>query len=228
MEPALILLLVPEYNARGKRDFVSAYRPEAEAFARLHHTPQPILFDNTRVRPERLRRVRHEIECIGPNALDGLAIFGDGGKHELQIGAHVGRVTLLADSIRRVVPRNAVITIALYCGHGGVSRTEPLAPDPPGPGSDGGFAEALRNELRWHDTAATIFAPDKHGHCTFNPYVRRYDHGETAGGHWIVAPGSELWSRWQRALKSTDLRFRYPFMGEFEVFHELRQRGSHP
>jgi hypothetical protein len=47
-----------------------------------------------------------------------------------------------------------------------------------------------------------------------------------SGGFWIVEPKSELWKPWVKALKTTDLRFRFPAMTVAEIHSELIARGG--
>jgi hypothetical protein len=93
-----------------------------------------------------------------------------------------------------------------------------------GPGGEGGMADALRNELRKAGVRATIFAHATKGHTTANPWVRRFDPDELAGGDWVVEPHSELWMRWVHRLSDPrdTFRFRFPFMTAGELELELR------
>lgn len=77
---------------------------------------------------------------------------------------------------------------------------------------DGGFADKLRDELcKLGSVNCLVVAHATAGHATSNPYVREFNGNGSpvggTGGQWIVAPGSELWEKWRKALRTTNLRF---------------------
>ena len=83
-----------------------------------------------------------------------------------------------------------------------------------GPGGDGGMADVLRNCLSARAKLGHIDAHVTTGHTTRNPHVRRFAkdcRGPLTGGHYIVEPGSDMWTRWAKALKG-DLRLRFLLM----------------
>jgi hypothetical protein len=111
------------------------------------------------------------------------------------------------------VPRQTVVLYACSTGAGGV-------------GGDGGFADALRDALcRAGSVNCRVVAHVTAGHATRNPNVRFFDGMGSAtggaGGYYPVAPGSALWKKWVRALRETDMRFRFPFLSVAEIHAEL-------
>jgi len=96
-----------------------------------------------------------------------------------------------------------------------------------GPGTDGGFADLLRDDLAsWGKNRCQVDAHKTAGHAAWNPYVVRF-RGEagTMGGYWLVAPGSELWPKWIKKMRGravkNHLRYRFPLMSELQIKAEL-------
>lgn len=223
------LVFAPLHNTPGKRDVTGAFMPEARAFCLQHGllADQVKQFNNFVPMPARAVQVRQWIQREMVDSVDTVAFFAHGWKDGIQAGfrvadpAGVASAARLAQSLADVCTRTP--TVILYCCDTARDDDTDREDDTrPGPGGNGGFADKLRDQLGHFGIAATIYAHTTAGHTTWNPWVRRFDPDEVAGGHWVVEPHSELWLRWRRALHGT-LRFRFPFMSTAEIEHELRK-----
>lgn len=214
------LVIAPRHNIEGKKDATGAFHPEAHAFARMHGADDVRLFDNGRAMPVRLAQVRRWIDEQQPRSVDTLALFCHGWKNGLQIGVRIATARSFAEALAAVCTPD--LRVVLYCCDAARDADDERVDDTlPGPGGNGGFADKLRDELGRAGVQATIYAHATAGHTTRNPWVRRFDPGEVAGGHWIVEPHSANWIRWVRALR-TDMRFRFPFLTQAQIEAELR------
>lgn len=227
------LAIAPLHNSAGKHDATGAFQPEARAFCALHRAPAPFLFDQSGPLAPRFRQVQRWLALQQRGSVEALAVFSHGFKSGLQIGVSVdGNIAAFAHALSVACVRAPVI--ALYCCDAARDDDDDSDDDKlPGPGGTGGFADKLRSELDKRGLQATIYAHASTGHTTWNPFVRRFDSGEIAGGHWVIEPPGkrggehepperiELWRAWCRALKTTDLRFRFPFMDGFAIDREL-------
>ncbi|MCB2230516.1 hypothetical protein KQH82_07355 [bacterium] len=93
-------------------------------------------------------------------------------------------------------------------------------------GGEGGFADYLRDGLCARGIVrCRIDAHTEVADAVACPHVRRFrGHNTTAGaegGEWIVDPSEELFGDWRRALRETDLKYRYPLMSKIAVQAEL-------
>jgi hypothetical protein len=218
------LVFAPMYN--GTRDDGSPkadakeFRDEAHAFCRANRLrDEVILFDNRLDFLERRGALLARVHERPPSSLDALAIFCHGWPSGIQLGFGTEHTRGLAQAVKGVAAPS--LTVALYCCSTGADndpRTNDLTP---GPGGDGGFADRLRDELCELGVAATVFAHANAGHCTRNPRARVFLPDERRGGQWVVGPDSDLWPAWDRALDTTDLRLRFPFMSREQVSAEL-------
>lgn len=195
------LIVTPDRDSRGRRDFTGAFLPEALAFAKHHgftwHEHVKVKLDTS----EQSRRMQLLTAIEGAPRLDLIAVFAHGLMMKLpQLGWSITNVADLA----RAVVRNAApdIRIVLYA----CSAAAGL-----GPGGDLGFADELRDELvRVGAVDCQVDAHYGAGHTTQNPRVRRFlGTGSGRGGTWIVEPESPGWPRWVHLLKGT-LRFDFP------------------
>jgi hypothetical protein len=216
------LVFAPAYNTVGKSDAIGAFQPEAKAFVRLHKLDGSLtLFDNN---AKLAIRRKHAVERIGqePHGSVGLlAYFGHGLKDGIQLGFKMAHVRQLAEAIARV--SKPELTVALYaCDTGQDDDADDRDDLKPGPGGDGGFADALRGHLFLLGVKATVYAHAGTGHTTRFPYVRVFEPGELGGGSWLVEPGSKLWKPWVSALRNTSLRLRFPLMTQAEIEAELQ------
>jgi len=191
---------VPRHSSKGKHD-ADEFRREAQAFAKIH--PGQIVEINNHAKKVAMRA--EVLDALrGCEAADIIAFFCHGWRHGIQFGFGIQHLAALAESMSHADAMQCACVV-LYCCS---------TADGPGPGGDGGFADSLRDALcAVGDVWCDVYAHDRPGHTTRNPYVRLFSgegsrYGGT-GGTWIVAPGSALWRRWVAAMK-TDLRFRFP------------------
>lgn len=216
------LIFTPDRNLGDRKDYTGAFRPEARAFAALHTAPlaRVVAVNVGQTATDQREQVEDAIASAGP--LELVAWFCHGFRNGLQLGHRLAHV----DRLARAIAANATtsVRVALYACSTGASLGN-------GAAGDGGFADALRDALcRAGATQCQVDAHDTAAHATRNPRVRRFRGdgspvGGTGGG-WIVAPGSELWGPWRRALQQTDLRLRFPTMTVADVHAELLARRA--
>lgn len=213
------LAFAPAINTPHKQD-AAEFRREALAWVKQFEPPAPlILVDNTAPRALRRRRVLQRLQQ--QEQLDVLALFTHGTKRGLtSLGFDLTSIGDLAEEIAGL----RVSTVLLYaCSAGADADADTDDEREPGPGGDGGFADALRETLLMdHGHPVTIYGHSVVGHCAKCPYVRRFDAASGAGGVWVIEPDSELWPRWRRAMRETDLRFRWWRLSQDEIEAELR------
>lgn len=216
------VVFAPALNSVGRSDSTGAFIPEARAFLSAHGSSAKVhLFDNSL--PMRLRRadVADRLAREPPGSVNVLAFFCHGWRDGIQAGYRLADVRALAEHLAPVAA--PLPTIVLYACDAGRDGDAELADDQePGPGGEGGFADALRAAMVRAGVRATIFAHTRPGHTTRNPHVRRFLPDEMGGGNWVVTPGSRLWPRWVQALRETTLRFRFPFMADSDLEAELQ------
>jgi hypothetical protein len=213
-----IVAFAPAYDSPGKRDATGAFLPEAKAFARLHDCDR-VIIDNRHVDAHMRQHVRDAIEAR--DEIRCLAFFCHGFRSGIQFGFRLYSSAMIVDSLAPRMARDCVI--ALYCcdtgRDGDAEREDDLDP---GPGGEGGFADALRDALRakrrdwtgWVDGHVTA------AHTTRNPHVRRmHAHGDSS---YLIPRDGETWDRWRVALRETDLRLRFPLMTRGQIEDELR------
>lgn len=218
---ASALVFAPKHNSDGKRDATGAFQPEARAFCRALSLPERVhMFDNGSLRPFAARRLDCERHLHAARGIGIVAMFCHGWKDGLQAGWRKGEIHKLARSLQSACDAQPVILLyACDAGRDGdADRWDDVGP---GPGGEGGFADMLRDELRKLGVRGTIYAHTTEGHTTQNPYVRVFLPDEAAGGQWVVEPSSNLWPTWRRLLRTTDLRFRFPFLSRTELEAEL-------
>lgn len=213
------LVFAPMFNSEGKRD-ADEFRREAQAFCKLHGITSGVkLFDSRMLPSARCTQVRDWIEAQPISSVSTIAIFSHGYRRGLQVGVNMLSVGVFADSITKVCTRD--LRVILYaCDAARDADDDREDEDDPGPGGNGGFADKLRDELVRRGVRATIYAHSTAAHTTRNPFVRRFDPDEMAGGHWVVEPRSAQWEAWRRALKG-ELRFRFPFLTQGQITAEL-------
>jgi hypothetical protein len=193
------LVVTPDRNTPGRNDFSGAFRPEARAFCKAHGVPVGEILQIDISADAKAKRAAL-LKAI-PEGCDTLAIFAHGLHRKLpHLGWDTGNVPALAAALARASSAPRVILYACSTANG------------PGPGGDGGFADALRDALvAAGATGAQVDAHTTAGHTTVNPYVRRFDGASSAGGAWLIEPGTRAFRRW-RALLRTPFRFEFPFL----------------
>lgn len=210
------LIFTPDRNTAGRKDYTGAFRPEAHALAKLHDGSKIVAIDVSQPPRARRQEVMNAIVTFAATNLqriDLIAFFCHGWRAGLQLGWTLQTLPMLAGAIWAVsgdAPRVALYACSAARG---------------GAGGDGGVADRLRDALC--ERGASGCQVDAHttkGHCSRNPYVRRFE-GQGSpvggtGGQWIVMPLAPLWRPWVRALRGP-LRLRYPTMATAEIHREL-------
>jgi len=228
-----ILVLYSSANSNGKKDATCVFIPEAKEFAKIHKIPDGncIGLPLTKMRVnERKDRVRDAIYCAGrEKPLTGIVFFGHGWPTGFQFGFNRDDAYELADCIEMAHKNSTeLLCVALYACLTGENQIRDNEIKNIGPATTNGFADILRKELRKSGIKkGTVDAHKTAGHSTYNPYVIRFflhDTGIDTGGSWLVEPASEYWLFWKRALRNTDLRFRFPFMNELQIKSELSRQ----
>lgn len=222
-----VLAIVPTSNSKGKKDVTGAFLPESRKWVELHGGTIA-RFDNASAPAKR----RADVEALlrGQSGLSCVGFFCHGLSRSIQTGHAIGHVERLAAALTAATKPGAVV--ALY------ACDTADTPSKNAPGGDDGFADRLRDALLLTDAAhwhgGWVDAHVTTGHTTTNPFVRRFKCDPLphevplgiVGGEWIVTPGELLWSTWRRALRETDLRFRFPMMRAVDVRVELAERHA--
>jgi len=218
-------------NTNGKNDAIGAFIPESEEFAKLHRIDDCDRYGincsgiKEATRRENLLTV---LRSQNENSIEAIAFFCHGWSKGIQFGIGMKQIEELC-RVFSVVCREDVKIVLYACWAAdadGIADTGAV-----GPGTDGGFADKLRDGmLRVGLGGGWVDAHKKEGHTTKNPMLVRFDVDPVAdedgdfdlpGGYWIVQPRSPLWGRWRRALAETDLKYRFPFMTETEIREAL-------
>lgn len=219
-------------NTEGKADATGAFIPEAAHFANLHKIPKNMRTPVACVRmtPDERRKTVLDVlrSFVGEN-LDGIAIFCHGWADGLQIGFNRGLLSTFARAVKDACRPEPFL--ALYACSTAENDVKDNAYASPGPGTDGGFADLLRDQLaRIGVSGGWVDAHKSAGHCSRNPFVVRFRMGDVedralggVGGDWIVCPGSSSWKKWKLALADDerDLRLRFPIMTSVQIKTEL-------
>jgi len=217
-----VLALAPAKNTKAA-DASGAFIPETRSFVAQHQPSALLLFDNgtpSAPVPHAARMEQCERWLAEWTGVRALALFSHGWRDGVQAGWRKGDIWRLAKALKACCVPEPVV--ALYCCDAGRDGDADREDDrASGPGGEGGFADMLRHELVRIGVRGTIFAHTTEGHTTCNPFVRVFRPDEVAGGEWLVEPRSPMWRAWRRALATTDLRMRFPFMSQAEVHAEL-------
>jgi len=224
-----ILAFAPDADTPGRHDVSGAFLPEALQFLRLHDPsslpvrrfPAAGPLDERRVAVKHALRERAE---QGAPLLKTLAFFSHGFRTGLQCGYLSSNALKLAQLVKLYCkPGGYVVLYA--CDTGRDSDMDTEDDRMPGPGGEGGFADALRDACDALNCQTSVVAHATRGHCTMNPHVRIFRPGGY-GGEWYVDPGdAALFLRWRKALHSiSTLRFRFPFMTSEAIRDELTPR----
>lgn len=229
-----VLVLYSSKNTKGRKDATGAFIPEAKRFAKAHGVPkdQVVGIDcigrSYAKRREQAFQIIHDTGAEAP--LDCLACFCHGWPDGIQFGITREHVVNFAALLGRKMNPNAVVV--LYACLTAENDERDLMHGQVGPGTDGGFADLLRDELVWYDVdRGWVDAHKTAGHVTWNPFVVRFTGKQVKfpifgaeGGAWIVQPGSASWKNWIAALRSSridGLRYHFPFMSEAEIIKSL-------
>lgn len=232
------LVFYSSKNSKGKVDATGAFIPEAKAFQKLHGIPSANMFPIECVGVPKWNRMATVFKILSERAdkapLDCLAFFGHGWPEGIQFGFDLSTVDRLADALSGVTFGD--LRIVLYACLTAENSEEDSNTDNDllGPGTDGGFADELRDALSQRGKDGWIDAHKTAGRATSNPFWVRFlmssrpDNDmpgdfDFEGGTWIVQPKSSCWRAWVKALDAPDntLRLRLPFMTELEIKAEL-------
>lgn len=209
------IVFLPDRDSKGKRDFTGAFLPESLAFSRFHGVAAA---DRIEVslgipKPARAAAILAALDARSKDGIDLVAFFCHGLPNSLpQFGIGAEQLGAAIASTKRP----GVIVVLYACSTG----------DGAGPNGDNGFADRLRDQLcRNGAMDCAVFSHTTAGHAVTNPHVRVFvgDNSPVGGtgGSWVVAPGSSLWPAWRKALRETDLRYRFPVMSIGDVHREL-------
>jgi hypothetical protein len=214
-----VLAILPSHNSEGKKDLTGAFDPEAKALLRLASGVGVInRFHSLKPMGARRASVLEAMELMPSRCVDSVALFCHGWLDGVQAGFTRKNVGEFAAAIVRVTRGPAPVVALFCCSTGDDPEGDSLSAAGTGEGS---FADKMRDALREAGaTGCSVYAHTTAAHTTRNPYVIRFD-GDALGGYPVVAPGQPLWSAWKRALQTTDLRLRAPWMSNSEIHAEL-------
>jgi hypothetical protein len=219
-----VAVFVSSKNSPGMNDAQGAFIPEAQRFVRLHGIPNELVFPIPVVDipfAKRRPRVAEHLKTAGQ--LDGMAFFCHGWQDGMQFGFTRATVPILVDSLVTPAPLFHVAIYGCLTAENDVVDGNVLTV---GPGTDGGFADILRDELCRKNFSGWVDAHKTAGRAAANPFVVRFRTEDVedrkiggVGGDWIVCPGSSVWKRWKAALaaEKNGTRFLFPFMTSSEV-----------
>lgn len=226
-----ILVLYSNTNTHGKQDATGAFIPEAKEFARVHDVPNDQVIGIKLPRVPKVKRRERTIAAFksAKELFNAIVFFGHGWAQGIQFGFNRKHIPDLVRIMKHYCTADVkVILFACLAAENDVRDSEIKNI---GPGTDGGFADVLRDEMsRQGFGYGHVDAHKTAGHTSWNPFLVRFLCEDTndpefdvQGGAWIVQPRSELWKRWVRALrdKKGGLRYRFPFMTEMEIKNEL-------
>ena len=205
----LARVFAPLRNTPGRNDVTGAFLPEAHRFVAVNALPGGVrIFDNGL--PFAQRREQVEMAFDGASNVDVVAFFCHGWKTGIQAGYRMPNVPELALLLKKVASPH--LTVLLYACDTARDGDAELGDDQvDGPGGEGGFADAMRDELSRLRVNARVYGHTTEGHCTQNPRVRVFDTSVAAmpGGRWLVEPGSAGWKQWATELRGSDRRFTF-------------------
>lgn len=220
------LVIYSSKNTHGLKDATGAFIPEAKAFAEKYNVlDEDILPVNCRDFNVTKRREEVCVFLRNKSDVELIAIFCHGWPVGLQVGFSKSNITQLVGYLKMSCVEN--VKIVLYACSTGSNRAsrKTRVPKNIGPGTDGGFADTLRDTmLHYGFHGGWVDAHKTKGHTTRNPFLLRFhvqpvfeEEWDVPGGDWLISPKSELWPDWRRLLK-TDFRFRFPVMREIDIY----------
>lgn len=218
-----LLVFMPRYNSAGRRDATGAFHPEAARIVGLYPGSTALTFDNTLSMGQRRDAVLDGIRAVDRYGVTGVAFLCHGWVDGIQAGftrktaGELARVIGLSPDISRQL-------VVLYCCSTGADPQD--SPRESAGCGDGSFADILRDELcRQGSVGCRVVAHGTAGHTTQNPYALFFDGmgipDGGVGGYAPVRPSTSAWPKWRAALRTGDLRFRFPFMSAAEIHAEL-------
>jgi hypothetical protein len=227
-----ILVFYSNTNTHGKKDATGAFIPEAKAFVKTHSVPVdnifPMNLNKVPTKERRLKVIRALNNYKGPK-LNAIAFFGHGWPSGIQFGFRKHQISLLVTNFKNICKPS--VNILLYACLAAENKVKDSNIKNVGPGTDGGFADLLRDEMvRQGMNRGWVDAHKTAGHTTWNPFVVRFycknvDDPKVGavGGSWLVQPRSQFWKLWIIELrnKKRGMRYLFPFMEELELKAKL-------
>ena len=221
------------HNTHGKKDATGAFIPESKRFAKHVGAPAGSLVGVNCCKTPKTARRRIVVENMnriyqdrGP--LDTVAFFCHGWPTGIQFGWNNRDVGYLAEILTWNTVENPTIILYACLAADDGKKNNNRNYEEIGPGTDGGFADLLRDRL-WEYGAIScrVVAHKTAGHATWNPFAVAFDadgnpygndENPFVGGRWFISPNDPRWSIWRRKLrKNTYLRYQFPFMSNAEV-----------
>lgn len=202
----------------GDSPDLKEFERESAKFCEFHKVPASNVFaviaaqDNESRRSTTIDALRKVRNC------DRLVYFGHGWKTGIQLGWNINNCWELVQKFNevwhngdgRLEPSRIPLTVCLYaCSTAdGTKDLDDVV------GTQGGFADRLRDCLKSRGISGRIVAHRTAGHTGWNPYlVKASTDGLT---YWLTKPFSPLWKKWIARLK-TEFRFQVPFLEEKDV-----------
>jgi hypothetical protein len=222
------LAIRPSTNTKAN-DVTGAFAPEADAFVKMFAPGSLVMpFDNTKGLPTRRAEVTRLLlaQPATKGVFDTLAFFCHGWASGIQAGFLNQHVDALATLIAGALGGDTVDhpTVVLYCCSTGTDVQD--SKDEAAGKGDNSFADRLRDALcRAGMTHCRVMGHSTAAHTTQNPNARFFDGNGSAfggtGGYSVVGPKTDIWKPWVKALQTTDLRFRFPYMAIEDIHAEL-------
>jgi len=188
------------------------FQAQARHLAMLH-AGEALQFDNEAPMPNRGAAVLNALAEMPPASLDWFATCCHGWPDGVQAGfdirggKHGMLVSQLVIALSRVWRPDRPLVLPLYsCS----TASDPL----------NGFAASLSRGLVQAGVAHALYAHDRPGHTTRNPFVRAWD--ATGAGRWLVEPHSEHWRAWVARLHDgTPFHLQFPWYAPQELLEAL-------
>ena len=207
------LALIGDRDSVGKRDWSSAFRPEAARYVAGGDEGSKVAYVSLDIPAVAQRELI--LSLLVNHSPDELAFFCHGFTKKVQLGFDIAHVGELAEALA-IEQCDKVALYACSTGSG------------PGIGGDGGFADRLRDAMCSHSlTGCRVLAHRTSGHCSMNPRKAFFEGlGSPTGGTGgmdIVVSSTPLWKRWCKRLRDPKdpLRFNLLSMSIAEIHREL-------
>ena len=209
------IIIYSSKNVKGRKDATGAFIPEAKAFAKYHGIPEENMLGVPcpGMKADKRRAMVTDFIKNGPcREIDMIAWFGHGYSSGIQFGFTKNNVFDLLDAL--LFKANDDLKQVLYACSTASANKE--SRNIRMPGTDGGFADTLRDEMfREGFRGGWVDAHLQPGHTTKNPYILRFlcneERVEQGGGSYLVHPNSSDWNIWSKAIRTTNLRFDFPY-----------------
>ena len=202
------LIFTPDRNSRNKKDFTGAFRPEAQAFARIKKSEGAVRIVEINTSKPLKHRRDQVLEALKSTPEDThlatVAFFCHGYADGIQFGFKNEHIPELVAAMKDVVTND--VCLPFYACSSANTKVRHA------PGGDGGFCDELRDELcRQGMVDCSVIGHTTVGHTTRNPYVRVFNGNGSSiggtGGHWAIRPRSTYWKKWIKWLRADDNRF---------------------